>query len=294
MRSNSSCRRARVVNPQYPATVNHYFPTSHVVYTCVLAALGKLNPARAVAPSGFGNGAIAIGYAQGPRRQADGAVRADGDLARRHQPRRRRRRSCCRMNHFTPGTPVEIVETEYPVMVERYDIWRDSRGAGRQRGGIGHVREYQRAGRLHPHRAHLEPPPGRIGPQRRQGAAALAHPDQSRHAARGGDGLHGDARRYLPARCIRLEQTGGAGYGEPARARARAGASGCGERLRVGGGGEGGVWVAVHRHPEALDALFARRASKGGPIIVRGSARAVWRRRCAVKCAEHLTMTGGS
>jgi N-methylhydantoinase B/oxoprolinase/acetone carboxylase alpha subunit len=31
------------------------------------------------------------------------------------------------MNHFTPGTPVEIIETEYPVMVRRYDIWRDPR-----------------------------------------------------------------------------------------------------------------------------------------------------------------------
>jgi N-methylhydantoinase B/oxoprolinase/acetone carboxylase alpha subunit len=41
------------------------------------------------------------------------------------------------MNHFTPGSPVEIVETEYPVMVQRYDIWRDSAGPGRSRGGIG-------------------------------------------------------------------------------------------------------------------------------------------------------------
>ena len=47
------------------------------------------------------------------------------------------------MNHFTPGTPVEIVETEYPVMVQRYDIWRDSAGPGRSRGGIGLVREYR-------------------------------------------------------------------------------------------------------------------------------------------------------
>jgi hypothetical protein len=58
-------RGGTLVNPQFPATVNHYFPTSHVVYTCVLAALGKFNPARAVAPAGFGTGAIAIGYSKG-------------------------------------------------------------------------------------------------------------------------------------------------------------------------------------------------------------------------------------
>ena len=77
-----------LVNPQYPATVNHYFPTSHVVYTCVLAALGKFNPARAVAPAGFGTGAIAIGYTKG-RAGKPTVHRADGDLARRYQHPRR-------------------------------------------------------------------------------------------------------------------------------------------------------------------------------------------------------------
>jgi len=47
------------------------------------------------------------------------------------------------MNHYTSSTPVEIVETEYPILVRRFDIWPDSAGAGRQRGGTGFVREYQ-------------------------------------------------------------------------------------------------------------------------------------------------------
>ena len=51
-----------VMSPQFPATVNHYFPTSHLVYNCVLAAIGRFNPHRAVAPSGLGTGAIAVGY----------------------------------------------------------------------------------------------------------------------------------------------------------------------------------------------------------------------------------------
>ena len=45
-----------VVNPRHPATVNLYFPTAHLVYNTVLSALGQLNPARAVAPSGLGLG----------------------------------------------------------------------------------------------------------------------------------------------------------------------------------------------------------------------------------------------
>src|SRR6201999_124876 len=49
-----------VVSPLHPATVNHYFPTAHLLYNCVLDALGQLNPQRAVAPSGLGAGAVSI------------------------------------------------------------------------------------------------------------------------------------------------------------------------------------------------------------------------------------------
>ena len=132
----------RMVSPQFPATVNHYFPTSHMVYNVVLAALGELNPHRAVAPSGLGTGAMAIGYGGGAVGQGDRPVRADDHLARRPPATATARRSCCRMNHFAPGTPVEIVETEYPIRVGRFELIPDSAGAGTHRGGIGFAREY--------------------------------------------------------------------------------------------------------------------------------------------------------
>ena len=47
------------------------------------------------------------------------------------------------INHPTTGAPVEIVESEYPLRVRRYDIWQDFAGAGRQRGGVGYVREFE-------------------------------------------------------------------------------------------------------------------------------------------------------
>ena len=208
--SSSSCRRT-LVNPQYPASVNHYFPTSHVVYTCVLAALGKLNPPRAVAPAGFGTGAIAIGYSKGragkPTVQYELMVTSLGGTSTHDGTS-----IVLPMNHFTPGTPVEIVETEYPVMVRRFDIWRDSAGAGRQRGGIGHVREYQLSS-MHLDRA--PQPSARRSACTAASGPRLAHGDQSGHAAGRGDGLHGT--RLVPAGTVlRLEQTGGGGYGEPA------------------------------------------------------------------------------
>ena len=131
-----------VVSPQFPATVNHYFPTSHLVYNCVLAALGQFNPHRAVAPSGLGSGAIAVGFREGrsgkPTVQYELMITSLGGT-REHDGAS----MVLPMNHFAPGTPIEIVETEYPVSVRRYDIWQDSAGAGRWRGGTGFVREYE-------------------------------------------------------------------------------------------------------------------------------------------------------
>ncbi len=47
--------------------------------------------------------------------------------------------------NFTLGesqnVPVEIAEERYPLRVERYELWEDSAGAGRYRGGLG-VRKF--------------------------------------------------------------------------------------------------------------------------------------------------------
>jgi N-methylhydantoinase B len=131
-----------VVSPQHPATVNHYFPTAHLVYNCVLSALGKLNPARAVAPSGLGTGAVSIGYKRGrsgaPAVIYELLITSLGGTSRHDGPA-----IVQPIDHITPGAPVEIIETEYPIRVRRFDIWPDSGGAGRYRGGVGHIRELE-------------------------------------------------------------------------------------------------------------------------------------------------------
>lgn len=131
-----------VVSPTRPAALNQYVPTCHVGYNCVLSALGKLDPSRAVAPAGLGGSGFAVGYrtspggkptvqyelfttALGGTREADGVQIVQA------------------MCHITPGTPVEVLETEYPLTVRAFDVWTDSAGAGTHRGGIGYVREYE-------------------------------------------------------------------------------------------------------------------------------------------------------
>jgi len=41
------------------------------------------------------------------------------------------------------NTPVEAIETEFPVRVERYELARDSGGAGRFRSGLGVRRQWR-------------------------------------------------------------------------------------------------------------------------------------------------------
>ena len=203
----------RVVSPQFPATVNHYFPTSHLVYNCVLAALGRFNPARAVAPSGLGTGAIAIGYSKGRAGKATVQYElkisslggtSDHDGAAMVLP----------MNHFAPGTPIEVVETEYPAMVTRYDVSLDSAGAGRQRGGIGYVREYRfltdciLTARTSNHK------------NAAWGLAGGKGPAPSRTTIRGADGISEDmdvmeTRHVGAGVTLTLSQSGGGGYGDP-------------------------------------------------------------------------------
>ena len=133
---------ASVVNPSFPATVNLYFPTAVMVYTCVLSAMGKLNPARAVAPSGMVTGAISLGYAA----TADSRAKVQYELALTGLGGSAGQDGTpivTPINHFTAGSPIEIVESEYPVIVRRYEMWRDSAGAGRHRGGVGYIREFE-------------------------------------------------------------------------------------------------------------------------------------------------------
>lgn len=203
-----------VVHPRFPATLNHYFPTCHLVYVCVLAAVGQFNPARAVAPGGLGHGAVAIGYDR-PRGGKDavqyelsvtslgGTSAGDGAAI------------VMGMNHFTPSTPVEILEAEYPIRVRRFDLWPDSAGAGRQRGGFGYVREYEM---LEDAVFTLRGSNHRIGGG---GMAGGKGPPVSRTALRP-PGANRDreleaieTRELKAGTILRMHRTGGGGYGDP-------------------------------------------------------------------------------
>jgi N-methylhydantoinase B len=202
-----------VVNPLHPATVNLYFPTAHLTYNTVLSALCELNPTRAVAPSGLGSGAVTIGY----RRARSGKPAVLYELLNTSLGGTSQHDGAAvvmAMNHFTPGAPVEIFESEYPLRVRAFELVRDSAGAGRYRGGLGYAREFEvledsvltvrssnHAFAAQGLRGGLAPPPSRV----------ILNPYRADREELGTL----ETRQLKAGDIIRFERSGGAGFGRP-------------------------------------------------------------------------------
>jgi len=203
-----------LINARHPATVNLYFPTAHLVYNIVLAALGELNPARAVAPSGLGSGAVTIGY----RKSRSGKPAVLYELLNTSLGGTSRQDGAAvvmAMNHFTPGAPVEIFESEYPLRVRAFELIQDSAGPGRYRGGLGYAREFEvledsvltvRSSN------HLFASPGHSGGGSPKPSRVILNPDRADR-----EELSAIETRHLKSGdVIRFERSGGGGFGPPA------------------------------------------------------------------------------
>lgn len=107
----------------------------------------------------------------------------------------------------TENTPVEALESEYPLRVTTYALREDSGGAGRFRGGDGLVRELRLDAdatvSLLTERRRVAPP-GRAGGE--DGATGLNLVD--------GEAVSSKVTRQIPAgTTVRVETPGGGGYG---------------------------------------------------------------------------------
>lgn len=147
---NAGLNRAiEFVNPSgsathavHPAPVNNYFPTMQLLYGLVMKCLGDLDPARAIAPGGQGTGALTMGFPQA--RTGKSAVYYELMVSSLGgHPAGDGTTLVLAFCHISTTQPIEIIETEYPVIVERFEVVPDSAGAGRHRGGPAFVREYR-------------------------------------------------------------------------------------------------------------------------------------------------------
>ena len=128
-------RSGSVVDPHFPAAVNTYMPTALAVAEAVLRALAPLVPEKRIA-GGSGSAALVLGGRDPENKRAyvhyeifSGGTGArsgkDGVSATAFHL------SNCK------SAPIEIIESEFPTRVERFEMIADSGGAGKWRGGLG-------------------------------------------------------------------------------------------------------------------------------------------------------------
>ncbi len=207
-----TARAGSVLNPRFPAPVNTYNPTVHAVVDAVYEAMSHIVPGK-VRADGSGSRSIILGgrstytgkgYVQYEIIGGGAGARATKDGA-----------SGTTVNQSNAKiAPVEIIESEFPTRMLRFELIRDSGGAGAFRGGLGIRREYLNLedARFSIRSAkHVIPPNGCNGGRPGRTGDIWINPDT-------------DGAKRLPTRyadyplkqgdVFRLDTPGGGGYGD--------------------------------------------------------------------------------
>jgi N-methylhydantoinase B len=207
-------RPGSVLDPHPPAPVNTYMPMAIVTTEAIFDALSTAVPRARIAESAGGGATSGIlshsshrtGY---PQVQYDLLANAMGARYDRDGV------SASTVHVSNAGiTPIEIVESEFPVEVVRFELRRDSGGAGQYRGGLGFEREYrmlgnsrftQRGGQQ------LSPAAGRDGGHSSALAQTTVNPGDREKVLSASDGNV----TLGPGDVLRIQQAGSGGYGDP-------------------------------------------------------------------------------
>lgn len=159
-----------VVNASPPSPTSSYMPTCQRLVDLILEALGNFKPERAIAHSGGTGGSLTIAWKGNGWEQRGHQYEIFGSA---YGASAKGRGASGLTVHIstTLCAPIEIIETEYPVRITRFELVQNSGGAGKYRGGDCFRRQY-----------HLLQP-----------ATVIYRADRSRFPARGiaggGDGL---------------------------------------------------------------------------------------------------------
>jgi N-methylhydantoinase B len=206
-------RAGSVLDPRFPAPVNTYNPTVHALVDAIFAAMSPLVPERARA-DGNGSRSIILGgrHTYSGKSYVQYEIIAGGAGARA----RKDGMSGITVNQSNARiAPVEIIESEFPVRVTRFELIADSGGAGEFRGGLGIRREYLNLADARfsiRSMRHVMAPDGCAGGGRGRGGSIVINPGSGHE-------------KHLPPRyadyplrkgdTFRLDTPGGGGYGDP-------------------------------------------------------------------------------
>jgi N-methylhydantoinase B len=138
---DATFREGSVVDPRFPGAVNTYMPTALTVAEAVLRALAPFVPDKRIS-GGSGSAALVLGgrAAQGDRAFVHYEIFSGGTGARSGKDG-----VSATAFHLSncKTAPIEIIESEFPTRVERFEMIADSGGAGEWRGGLGFARDYR-------------------------------------------------------------------------------------------------------------------------------------------------------
>jgi N-methylhydantoinase B len=209
----ASFRHGSLLDPIAPAPVNTYMPVAVATAEALLNAMGKAIPGARIAESSSGtNGTLSHRLPGAPSPKVQYELPA-GAMGARHN----KDGVSASKVHVANGslTPIEVLETEFPVRLDRFELVRDSGGAGRYRGGLGYVREYRILGESRfttRNGRELTPPAGRSGGLPGSTSRLMLNPGTT-----GEREVHADDGQVTlgPGDVLSLSQAGGGGYGDP-------------------------------------------------------------------------------
>ena len=204
-----------IVNAEAPAPVSNYQMVNLKLVDVILEALAQFQPARAIANAGSTS---ALGIAWGKPRPGQptmqyeiigsaygGGMGHDGASA-----------TATHLSNLHI-TPIEILESEFPCRITRFELVPDSGGAGEWRGGLSMLREYElledAATVIRRFDKTRFPPNGVAGgtPGGRSRFVIRLGTDQEQETRASGRYEMRPGERFL------LQTAGGGGYGEPRR-----------------------------------------------------------------------------
>lgn len=137
-------REGTVLNPTFPAAVNIYLYTLLMSTEVLLKAMGRLAPQRVMAACGSGAG-MTVAHQNTRTLQSYVQYELFGSGAGARPGKDGNSGIMVHVNNCRI-TPIEMLESEFPIRVERFELTRDSGGPGKWRGGLGFTREYRLLG----------------------------------------------------------------------------------------------------------------------------------------------------
>src|SRR5437867_11018316 len=201
-----------ITNAEAPAPVSSYQMVNLLLVDVILEALAQFNPARAVAHSGASS-ALGIAWSKPRPGQTNmqyeimgsaygGGFGHDGSTG-----------TATHLSNLHT-TPIEILESEFPCRITRFDLVPNSGGAGEWRGGLSMRREYELledATVIRRFNKARFPPKGVAGGrdgERARFVLRLGTAQESESTASARMDMHA-GERFL------LQSAGGGGYGDP-------------------------------------------------------------------------------